>query len=63
VNPDAAWIVIMMEGGESKYLDVPDARVNEVVAFFPSEGDSPESSKRSPARSKRSLRVSVMNPS
>ena len=32
----------MMEGGESKYLDVPDARVNEVVAFFPSEGDSPE---------------------
>ena len=42
VNPDAAWIVIRMQGGELKYLAVPDARVNEVVAFFPSAGDSPE---------------------
>lgn len=42
VNPDEAWIIIKNPSGESKYLDIPDARIGEVVAFFPSQGGSPE---------------------
>jgi hypothetical protein len=42
VNPDGSWIVIRGPGTESRYFEIPDDRIGEVVAFFPAEDDSPE---------------------
>jgi hypothetical protein len=42
VNPDGSCIVIRGLGTESRYFEIPDDRIGEIVAFFPAEGDSPE---------------------